>query len=74
MHMSQPRARITKLPVHDHLTHVSKSSLTGPENIGNLHIILKVIFHCIFVEIPCVFSKFVRIIIKSIAYCLTEFC
>ena len=45
---SQSRARIRKLPVHDHMTHVVKIEiLTGHEEKGNLHFILKIIFHCI---------------------------
>ena len=45
IHTSQSRARIRKLPVHDHMTHVVKIDiLTGHEETGNLHFILKIIF------------------------------
>ena len=63
--MSQSRARIRKLPVHDHMTHVVKIIiLTGLEEKGNLHFILKIIFHCIFIEKPFSFSKVVQFILK----------
>ena len=49
--MSQSCARIRKLPVHDHMTHVVKIDiLPGHKEKGNLHFILKIIFHCIFSE------------------------
>ena len=49
--MSHSRARIRKLPDHDHMTHVVKIDiLTGHEEKGNLDFILKIIFHCIFIE------------------------
>ena len=51
IHTSQSRARIRKLPVHDHMKHVVKIDiLTGHEEKGNLHFILKIILHCIFIE------------------------
>ena len=44
IHTSQSRARIRKLPVHDHMTHVVKIDiLTGHEEMGNLHFIQKII-------------------------------
>ena len=58
--MSQSPVRIRKLPVQDHMTHVIKIDiLTGHEEIGDLHFILKTIFHCIFIEKPCIFSKLI---------------
>ena len=63
--MSQLHARIRKLPVHDHKTHMVKIDiLIGHEGKGNLHFILKIIFHCIFIEKPCSFSKLVQFILK----------
>ena len=51
-----------KLPVHDHMTHVAKTDiLTGHEEIGNLQFIVKIIFHCIFIENPCIFSNLERV-------------
>ena len=45
IHTSLSRARIRKLPVHDHMTHVVKIDiLTGHEEIGNLYVILKIIY------------------------------
>ena len=65
IHTSQSRALIRKLPVHDHMTHVVKIDiLTGNKETGNLHFILKIIFHCIFIENPCSFSKLVQFILK----------
>ena len=65
IHTSQSRARIRKLPVYDHMTHVVKIDiLTGHEEKGNLHFILKIIFHCIFIGKPCIFSKLVQFILK----------
>ena len=65
MHTSQSRARIRKLPVHDHMTHVVKIDiLTGHKEKGNLHFILKIIFHCIFIGKPCIFSKLLQFILK----------
>ena len=43
--MSQSRARIRKLPVHDYMTHVVKIDiLTGHKEKGSLHFILKKYF------------------------------
>ena len=45
IHTSQSHVRIRILPVQDHMTHVVKIDiLTGHEEIGNLHFILKIIF------------------------------
>ena len=50
-----------KIPVDDLMTHVVKIDiLAGPEEKGNLHFILKIIFHCIFIEKLCIFIKPVR--------------
>ena len=46
IHMSQSRARIRKLHVHDHMTLVVKIDiLTGCYEKDNLHFILKIIFY-----------------------------
>ena len=66
IYTSQSRARIRKLPVQDHMTHLVKIDiLTGHEEKGNLHFIVKIIFHCIFIEKPCIFLKLVRFILKE---------
>ena len=60
---SQLRARVRKLPVHDHMTNVVKSDIrTGHEEIDNLDCNLKIIFYCKFIENPCIFSKLVHLI------------
>ena len=62
---SQSHARIRKLPVHDHMIHVGKIDiLTGHKEKGNLHFILKIIFHCIFIGKPCIFQKLLQFILK----------
>ena len=72
IHTSQSRARMRKLPVNDHMTHVVKIDiLTGHEVKGNF--ILKIIFHCIYIEKPCIFLKLVQIHFENVAYCLTKF-
>ena len=48
--------------------------LTGHEEKGNLHFILMIIFHCIFIEKNMHFLKTCTIYFESIAYCLTKFC
>ena len=54
------------------MTHVVKIySLTGQEEIGNLHFILKIILHYIFIEKPCIFFKTCTVNYESIANCLT---
>ena len=64
--MSQSHARIRKLPVHDHMTHVVKiDTLTGHKETGNLHFVLKIIFHCIFIGKPCIFSKPLQFILNQ---------
>ena len=58
--------------MHDHMTHVVKiDSLTGHKKMGNLHFILKIIFHHIFIK-QHAFSQTRTINYESIAYCLTE--
>ena len=65
IHTSQSRARIRKLPVHDHMTHVVKIDiLTGHKEKGNLHFVLEIIFYCIFIGKPCIFSKRLQFILK----------
>ena len=40
------------------MTHVVKIDyLNGQEEIGKLHFILNIIFHRLFIEKPCIFSK-----------------
>ena len=34
--------------------------------VGNLHFDLKIIFHSIFIEKPCIFSKLVQLIIRTL--------
>ena len=64
--MSQSRARIRKIPVHDHVKHVVKIDIfTGHEVKGNLHFILKIIFHCIFIKKNMHFLKLVQLIMKE---------
>ena len=53
------REQMRELTLHDHMTHVVEIDiLTGHEEIGSLHFNLKIILHCIFIEKPCIFSKF----------------
>ena len=47
---------------------------TGYEEKSNLHFILKIIFHCIFIEKTMQFLKTCTIYFESIAYCLTKLC
>ena len=66
IHTLQSCARIRKLPMRDHMTHVVKIDiLTGHEEKGNLHYILRIIFHCIFIKEPCIFSKLVQIYMEG---------
>ena len=75
IHTSQSRARISKIPVHDNMTQIVKIHiLTDHEEIGNLHFILKIIFHCIPIKKKMHFLKTCSVIYESIAYCLTKFC
>ena len=75
MHTSQSRARIRKLHVYDHMTHVVKINiLTGHEETGNLHFILKIIFSLHIYRKTMHFLKTCTIYFESIAYCLTECC
>ena len=78
--MSQSCARIRKLPLHDQMTQKAKIDiLTGHEEIVTLHLILKIIFHSLFIEKKkkkkkaCIFSKF-AVNYESIQYCLTTIC
>ena len=62
---SQSRARIGKLSVHDHMTHVVEIDiLTGNDEIGNLHFNLKIIYHFILIKNTCIFSKLVQFSMK----------
>ena len=75
MNTSQSRARIRKLPVHDHMTHVIKFNiLSGHMEIQNLHFILKIIFSLRIYRKTLRFLKTLTINYESIAYCLTKFC
>ena len=48
-----------------YMTHVVKIDIiSGHEEKGNLHLILQIIFHCIFIEKPCIFSKFLQLIMR----------
>ena len=38
--------------------------LTGHKEIDKLHVILKIIFHCIFIEKTCIFTKLVQYSLK----------
>ena len=73
IHTSQTRARIRKLPVHDHITHGQIDSLTGHEEIDNLHFILKIFLLQIYRKFMH-FLKTCTVNYKSIAYFLTKFC
>ena len=47
------------------MTHVVKIDiLSGHKGIDDLHYILKIIFHCIFIEKHCIFSKLLQLIMK----------
>ena len=47
------------------MTHMVKMDIIpGHDKKGNLHFILSIIFHCIFLEKPCNFSKHVQYIMK----------
>ena len=46
--------------------------LTGHEEMGNLHFVLKIIFNCIFIEKQGIFSKLVQLIMK-VWHCLAKF-
>ena len=75
IYTSQSRARISKLSVHDHMMYVVKIDiLTGQEKTGNLHFILKIIFHLLFIEKPCIFFKTCTVNYESIAYCAMKLC
>ena len=51
--------------VHDHMIHVIEIHIvTGHEEMGNLHFILKVIFHYVFIEKTCICSKFIQLDMK----------
>ena len=57
--MSQSCAQIRNLPVHSHMTHMVKINiLTGHDKIVNLPFILKIIFHCKFIEKPCILKTY----------------
>ena len=57
------------------MTHVVKIDIfTGHEKKANLHFILKIIFHCKFIEKNIQFPKTCTIYFESIAYYLTKFC
>ena len=47
------------------MTHVVKIDiLSGHKEIDNLHFILMIIFHCVFIEKHCIFSKLLQLIMK----------
>ena len=73
--MSQSHARIRKLPVYDHITHMVKIDiLTGYEKTGNLHFILKINFHSIIIKKTMHFLETYTVNYKTTAYCLMKFC
>ena len=44
--------------VYNHMAHVVKIDiLTCHEKIDNLHFILNITFHCMFIDKSCIFSK-----------------
>ena len=69
---SQPRARIRNVHVHYHMPHVVKIDiLTGHEEIGNLHFILKIIFiACLWKNLH--FLKTWTVYYEIMAYCLPK--
>ena len=74
IHTSQSRARIRRLPVHDHMTHVVKIDiLSGHKEKGNLHFVLKIIFLLHIYRKTMQFLKTFTIYFESIAHCLTKF-
>ena len=83
MHSPQLRARIRKLSVHDHMTHVIKIDiLTGHEEPDCLQFILKIIFNCEVIKKQnktkqkknMHFLKTCIVNYESKEYCLTKFC
>ena len=47
------------------MTHVVKIDIpTGHKEKGNVHFILKIIFHCIFIGKTCIFLKVLQFILK----------
>ena len=47
------------------MTHVVKIDfLSGHKEKDNLHFILKIIFHCVFIEKHFIFSKLLQFILK----------
>ena len=47
------------------MTHMVKIDiLTGHKEKGNLHFILKIIFHSIFIGKPCIFLELLQFILK----------
>ena len=70
---SQVRARLRKLSVHYHMTHVVKvDNLTDHEEIGNLHFSEDYISLYIYRKTTYYF-KMCAINYESTAYCLTKF-
>ena len=56
------------------MTYVVKFDiLSGHEEIENLHFILKIIFHCVFIEKHCIFSKLLQLIMKVLHIVLRNF-
>ena len=65
IHSSQPRARIRKLPVYDHMIYVVKIDiLSGDMEIGLFAFYSEHYFYCMFIEKPCIFSKPVQLTMK----------
>ena len=56
------------------MTHLVKFDiLSGHKEIDNLHFILKIIFHCVFIEKHCIFLKLLQLIMKVLHIVLRNF-
>ena len=47
--------------------------LSGHKEKDKLHFILKIIFHCVFIEKHCIFSKLLQLIMKVLHIVLRNF-
>ena len=56
------------------MTHKVKfDTLSGHTGIDNLHFILKIIFHCVFIEKHSIFLKLLQLIMKVMHIVLRNF-